>query len=64
MLPSGLVPQCSNQSIGPANQLLGLLIQTIIGKHCALSTEDIWPSDYGPNGFRNGIKFVCFFFNF
>lgn len=49
-----LVPECAAQSVGPANQLFALLIQTILGAHCAITPEAMWPRDYGPIAIENG----------
>lgn len=46
--------QCANHSIGPANQLFGLLIQTILSAQCAISPPDMWPKDFGPSAIENG----------
>lgn len=39
--------QCASQSVGPANQLFGLLIQTLLAAQCSISPPDFWPEDYG-----------------
>lgn len=46
--------QCAAQSIGPANQLFGLLIQTILAAQCAISPPTLWPEDYGDKLSVNG----------
>lgn len=46
--------QCAAQSIGPANQLFGALIQTILAAQCAISPPDMWPKDYGPTALQQG----------
>ncbi|XP_055309378.1 glucose dehydrogenase [FAD, quinone]-like [Sitodiplosis mosellana] len=43
----GLAPQCAAQSVGAANQLFGLLIQTLLAAQCSISPPDFWPEDYG-----------------
>lgn len=50
-----LNPECAAQSVGPANQLFGLLIQTILAAQCAISPKDMWPKDYGPTAIEQGI---------
>lgn len=45
--------QCASQSVGPANQLIGLLIQTILSAHCSISPSTLWPEDYGPKFINN-----------
>lgn len=50
--------QCSNHSVGPANQLFGLLIQTLLAAQCSISPPDMWPKDFGPTAIENG-EFVC-----
>lgn len=47
--------QCSNHSIGPANELFSLLIQTLLTAQCSISPPDIWPKDYGPSLLEKGI---------
>ena len=42
-----LSPQCAAQSVGAANQLFGLLIQTILSAQCSISPPSFWPDDYG-----------------
>lgn len=46
--------QCATQSVGPANQLFGLLIQTILAAQCNISPPDMWPKDYGPTAIEKG----------
>lgn len=40
-------PECAARSFGPANQLFGLLIQTIVASQCTISPNSMWPKDYG-----------------
>ncbi|XP_035890889.1 glucose dehydrogenase [FAD, quinone] isoform X1 [Anopheles stephensi] len=47
--------QCAAQSVGPANQLFGLLVQTILAAQCAISPPDMWPKDYGPTALARGL---------
>ncbi|XP_050069121.1 glucose dehydrogenase [FAD, quinone]-like isoform X1 [Anopheles maculipalpis] len=47
--------QCASQSVGPANQLFGLLVQTILAAQCAISPPDMWPKDYGPTALERGL---------
>lgn len=47
-------PQCAAQSLGPANELFGALIQTILAAQCAISPPDKWPKDYGPTAISDG----------
>lgn len=55
---------CPAQSVGTANQLLGLLIQTIFVSECSISAPDVWPADFGPYAANGGnsilvnIKYV------
>lgn len=51
-----LNPECAAQSVGPANQLFGLLIQTILAAQCAISPKDMWPKDYGPTAVEQGTN--------
>lgn len=46
--------QCANHSVGPANQLFGLLIQTILSAQCEISPPDMWPKDFGPSAIEHG----------
>lgn len=46
--------QCATHSVGPANQLFGLLIQTLLSAQCNLSPPDMWPEDFGPTAVANG----------
>lgn len=46
--------QCASQSLGPANQLFSLLIQTILAAQCNISAPEQWPKDHGPHVFENG----------
>lgn len=57
-----LNPECAAQSVGPANQLFGLLIQTILAAQCAISPKDMWPKDYGPTAVEQGIIHTNVFF--
>uniref|UniRef100_A0A182MEM3 Glucose-methanol-choline oxidoreductase N-terminal domain-containing protein n=1 Tax=Anopheles culicifacies TaxID=139723 RepID=A0A182MEM3_9DIPT len=50
-----LMGQCASQSVGPANQLFGLLVQTILAAQCAISPPDMWPKDYGPTALARGL---------
>lgn len=49
-----LTSQCATQSVGPANQLFGLLIQTILAAQCNISPPEMWPKDYGPTAIEKG----------
>lgn len=42
-----ITTQCASQSVGPANQVFSLLIQTILAAQCSISPPDLWPEDYG-----------------
>lgn len=41
--------QCAAQSVGAANQLFGLLIQTLLAAQCSISSPSLWPEDFGEN---------------
>lgn len=56
--------QCASQSIGPANQLFALLIQTIISAQCSISPPELWPKDYGPQALESGIKILLTLFTY
>ncbi|XP_055698376.1 glucose dehydrogenase [FAD, quinone]-like isoform X1 [Phlebotomus papatasi] len=47
---------CASQSVGPANQLIGLLINTLLASQCALSPPEMWPKDYGPTALEKGFE--------
>ncbi|XP_055388470.1 glucose dehydrogenase [FAD, quinone]-like [Condylostylus longicornis] len=47
---------CVNQSVGPANQLVTLLVHTLLSTHCAISSPKFWPEDYGTNLTENGLN--------
>ncbi|XP_055678444.1 glucose dehydrogenase [FAD, quinone]-like [Lutzomyia longipalpis] len=47
---------CAAQSAGPANQLIGLLINTLLAAQCALSPPEMWPQDYGPTALEKGFE--------
>lgn len=49
-----LTAQCAAHSIGPANQLFTLLLQTILQAQCSISPPDKWPADYGPTAIEKG----------
>lgn len=49
--------QCAAQSLGPANELFGALVQTILAVQCAISPSEMWPQNYGPSALQNG-KFL------
>lgn len=46
--------QCAAASVGTANDLFGILFQTLLAAHCALSSADRWPKDYGPTALEKG----------
>lgn len=47
--------QCAAQSLGPANELFGALVQTILAVQCAVSPSHMWPKDFGPTARQEGI---------
>jgi hypothetical protein len=51
-----LPQQCAANSIGAANGLFGILVQTLMAAQCALSSSDRWPKDYGPTALEKGMK--------
>lgn len=52
--------QCASHSVGPANQLFGLLIQTILAAQCSISPSNQWPEDYGEKFRKQGAStFSC-----
>lgn len=46
--------QCAAQSLGPANELFGALVQTILTVQCAISAPELWPKDFGPSAMQHG----------
>lgn len=54
MATSFVSSQCAAQSLGPANELFGALVQTILTVQCAISAPELWPKDYGPTATQNG----------
>lgn len=46
--------QCATHSVGPANQLFGLLLQTLVQAQCSISPPEMWPKDYGPTAIEKG----------
>jgi hypothetical protein len=49
-----LPQQCAANSVGAANNLFGILVQTLMAAQCALSPADRWPKDYGPTALEKG----------
>lgn len=49
--------QCASHSLGPANDLFALLIQTLLAAQCAISPPDMWPKDYGLTLIEKGESF-------
>lgn len=49
-----LLSQCASHSVGPANQLFGILIQTLLAAQCNISPPEMWPKDYGPTAIEKG----------
>lgn len=56
-----LSSSCAAQSVGPANSVFHLLIQTLLAAHCSVSS-DTWPKDFGPKAIDEGVVFVWFCF--
>lgn len=51
------LPQtCAANSVGAANGLFGILLQTLMAAHCGLSPSDRWPKDLGPTAYEKGLK--------
>lgn len=53
-----LSSSCATQSVGTANQIFQLLIQTLLAAHCSISPKDVWPKDFGPLAIEQGIFFL------
>lgn len=51
-----VAPECAAQSVGPANQLFGLLIQTLLVAQCNISPSNKWPEDYGEELLKTGYS--------
>lgn len=54
MSASFVSSQCAGQSLGPANELFGALVQTILTVQCAISAPELWPKDFGPSAMQHG----------
>lgn len=57
MDPFATLPQGScmqNTDIGVGNQLISVLIRTILAAQCALTPKDMWPQDYGVTALEKG----------
>lgn len=55
-MDSILSSSCAAQSVGTANSIFQLLIQTLLAAHCSIS-PNIWPKDFGPLAIEQGIVF-------
>jgi len=51
-----LPQQCAANSVGAANTLFGLLMQTLIAAQCSLSPAERWPKDYGKTALEEGLE--------
>lgn len=50
-----LLPEaCAATSIGAGTSMFGLLFQTLLAAHCAISPSDKWPKDHGPTALKDG----------
>lgn len=47
--------QCTQHSVGTANELFAALVQTILVAQCNISLSNQWPKDHGDN-IREGTK--------
>lgn len=45
---------CLANNAGPATQLFGLLVHTVMAAQCAISPSGMWPDDFGPSAILNG----------
>lgn len=45
---------CGNYSVGGANHLFNLVLQTILTAQCTIGSPNEWPKDYGPEFIENG----------
>lgn len=52
--------QCASQSVGVANNLFGLLLQTFLAAQCSISSPEEWPVDYGSTALEKGEKNLFF----
>ena len=50
-----MLSQCGAYSNGASSSIFGVLLQTLMAAHCALSPPEMWPIDMGPEAVRNGI---------
>lgn len=54
------VTECASQSVGPVNQLFGLLIKTILAAQCSITPPNLWPEDYGEKFIENSMLLFSF----
>ena len=50
-----MLSKCGALSTGASTNMFGLLVQTLIAAHCALSPPDMWPKDIAPDALQNGL---------
>ena len=50
-----LPPTCAATSVGATNNLFGLLFQTLMAAHCAISPAEKWPKDYAQTALNDGL---------
>lgn len=48
--------QCAAKSIGFANNVFGLMLQTFVASQCSLAPSDKWPKDYADVAMNGGIE--------
>lgn len=53
--------QCAARSLGSANQLVSVLIQSLLASYCSISPP--WPEDYGQIAMENRKRNFDFFQN-
>ena len=49
-----LPESCAAQSVGGANGIFGLMVQTLLAAQCALAPPERYPPDYGPTASVKG----------
>lgn len=48
--------QCAENSVGLSNTLVTTLIQALLASHCAISSPETWPKDYGTYAVQHGLQ--------
>ena len=57
-----MLSKCGALSTGASTNVFGLLVQTLIAAHCALSPPEMWPEDIAPYALEHGWYFQFIFY--